>query len=91
MPMNCSGFAPAWPWCSSTSTCGATDGAGKHHHGAKRRVLGCQQEEAEDRARRYLDKVGLASRVADQYPARSCPAASSDGWRLPAHWPWSRK
>ena len=36
---------------------------------APRRVLGCSKEEAEDRARRYLDKVGLAPRVADQYPA----------------------
>jgi histidine transport system ATP-binding protein len=36
---------------------------------APRRVLGCSKEEAEDRARRYLDKVGLAARVADQYPA----------------------
>ena len=36
---------------------------------APRRVLGCDRKEAEDRARRYLDKVGLASRVADQYPA----------------------
>ena len=36
---------------------------------APRRVLGCSKQEAEDRARRYLDKVGLASRVADQYPA----------------------
>ena len=36
---------------------------------APRRVLGCDRKEAEDRARRYLDKVGLAPRVADQYPA----------------------
>lgn len=36
---------------------------------APRRVLGCSKQEAEDRARRYLDKVGLAARVADQYPA----------------------
>jgi histidine transport system ATP-binding protein len=36
---------------------------------APRRVLGCDKKEAEDRARRYLDKVGLAARVADQYPA----------------------
>ena len=36
---------------------------------APRRVLGCSKEEAEDRARRYLDKVGLAPRVADRYPA----------------------
>lgn len=51
---------------------------------APRRVLGCSKQEAEDRARRYLDKVGLAARVADQYPAflsgaattgRHCPRA----------------
>jgi histidine transport system ATP-binding protein len=36
---------------------------------APRRVLGVSKKDAEDRARRYLDKVGLASRVADQYPA----------------------
>jgi len=36
---------------------------------APRRVLGMSKADAEERARRYLDKVGLASRVADQYPA----------------------
>lgn len=36
---------------------------------APRRVLGCSKQDAEDRARRYLDKVGLPARVADQYPA----------------------
>src|SRR3546814_2223515 len=36
---------------------------------APRRVLGVSQQEAEDRARRYLDKVGLPARVAEQYPA----------------------
>ncbi|WP_287815294.1 ATP-binding cassette domain-containing protein [Pseudomonas sp.] len=36
---------------------------------APRRVLGVSKHEAEDRARRYLDKVGLPARVADQYPA----------------------
>jgi len=36
---------------------------------APRRVLGCSKKDAEDRARRYLDKVGLPGRVADQYPA----------------------
>ena len=36
---------------------------------APRRVLGCSRKDAEDRARRYLDKVGLPTRVADQYPA----------------------
>ena len=36
---------------------------------APRRVLGVSKEEAEGRARRYLDKVGLPARVADQYPA----------------------
>ena len=36
---------------------------------APRRVLGIGKKEAEERARHYLDKVGLASRVADQYPA----------------------
>ncbi|POA17142.1 histidine/lysine/arginine/ornithine ABC transporter ATP-binding protein [Pseudomonas sp. FW300-N1A1] len=36
---------------------------------APRRVLGVSKKEAEERARRYLDKVGLATRVADQYPA----------------------
>ncbi|WP_202978032.1 ABC transporter ATP-binding protein [Pseudomonas nabeulensis] len=33
------------------------------------RVLGVRAAEAEKRARMYLDKVGLPSRVADQYPA----------------------
>jgi len=36
---------------------------------APRRVLGCSKKDAEERARRYLDKVGLPARVADQYPA----------------------
>ncbi len=36
---------------------------------APRRVLGVSKKEAEQRARLYLDKVGLPSRVADQYPA----------------------
>ncbi|WP_434572213.1 ATP-binding cassette domain-containing protein [Pseudomonas sp. Z1-29] len=36
---------------------------------APRRVLGVSKQEAEDRARRYLDKVGLPARVAEQYPA----------------------
>ncbi|HEX8588244.1 ABC transporter ATP-binding protein [Pseudomonas sp.] len=36
---------------------------------APRRVLGVSKVEAEARARKYLDKVGLPSRVADQYPA----------------------
>ena len=36
---------------------------------APRRVLGVSKQEAEQRARAYLDKVGLPARVADQYPA----------------------
>ena len=36
---------------------------------APRRVLGVSKKDAEERARRYLDKVGLPARVADQYPA----------------------
>ncbi len=36
---------------------------------APRRVLGVSKQEADDRARRYLDKVGLPARVAEQYPA----------------------
>ncbi|MBA1244856.1 ABC transporter ATP-binding protein [Pseudomonas japonica] len=36
---------------------------------APRRVLGVSKQEAETRARAYLDKVGLPARVADQYPA----------------------
>lgn len=36
---------------------------------APHRVLGVSKKDAEERARRYLDKVGLPSRVADQYPA----------------------
>ncbi len=36
---------------------------------APRRVLGVSAAEAENRARLYLDKVGLPGRVADQYPA----------------------
>jgi histidine transport system ATP-binding protein len=35
---------------------------------APRRVLGCSNRKPKT-ARRYLDKVGLAARVADQYPA----------------------
>lgn len=34
-----------------------------------RRVLGVPKAEAEARARKYLEKVGLPERVADQYPA----------------------
>jgi histidine transport system ATP-binding protein len=33
------------------------------------RVLGMNRKVAEERARAYLDKVGLPQRVADQYPA----------------------
>ncbi|MNJ09438.1 Histidine transport ATP-binding protein HisP [compost metagenome] len=36
---------------------------------APRRVLGVSAEEAHARARKYLDKVGLPARAADQYPA----------------------
>ncbi|MDQ7912181.1 ATP-binding cassette domain-containing protein [Pseudomonas sp. 102515] len=36
---------------------------------APRKALGIGKAEAEDRARKYLDKVGLPARVADQYPA----------------------
>jgi len=36
---------------------------------APRRVLGISKKDAEDRARRYLDKVGLPARVANQFPA----------------------
>ncbi|SME96404.1 MULTISPECIES: ABC transporter ATP-binding protein [unclassified Pseudomonas] len=36
---------------------------------APRRVLAVSKKDAEDRARRYLDKVGLPARVADQFPA----------------------
>ena len=36
---------------------------------APRRVLGVSQQEAEARARTYLDKVGLPARAAEQYPA----------------------
>ncbi len=36
---------------------------------APRRVLGVPRAEAEARARKYLEKVGLPERVADQYPA----------------------
>ncbi|WP_040261439.1 ABC transporter ATP-binding protein [Pseudomonas massiliensis] len=36
---------------------------------APRRVLGVSKQDAETRARVYLDKVGLPTRVADQYPA----------------------
>ena len=36
---------------------------------APRKALGVDKAEAEDRARKYLDKVGLPARVADQYPA----------------------
>jgi len=36
---------------------------------APRRVLGLSSKEAEERGRRYLDKVGLPTRVATQFPA----------------------
>ncbi|WP_259640221.1 ATP-binding cassette domain-containing protein, partial [Pseudomonas syringae] len=36
---------------------------------APRRVLDVPKAEAEARARKYLEKVGLPERVADQYPA----------------------
>src|ERR1700712_2230021 len=36
---------------------------------APRRVLGVNKQEAEERARKYLEKVGLPARVAEQYPA----------------------
>jgi histidine transport system ATP-binding protein len=36
---------------------------------APRRVLGVSKQDAETRARAYLDKVGLPARVANQYPA----------------------
>ncbi|GGU67255.1 histidine/lysine/arginine/ornithine ABC transporter ATP-binding protein HisP [Pseudomonas laurentiana] len=36
---------------------------------APRRVLGVSKHEAEERARKYLNKVGLAPQLAEQYPA----------------------
>ncbi|WP_145154593.1 ABC transporter ATP-binding protein [Pseudomonas oryzihabitans] len=36
---------------------------------APRKALGVGKAEAEDRARKYLEKVGLPARVAEQYPA----------------------
>jgi ABC-type histidine transport system ATPase subunit len=57
---------------------------------APRRVLGCSKQEAEDRARRYLDKVGLP-RASPISTRRSSPAASNSGWRLPGRWRWSRR
>ncbi|WP_248802661.1 ABC transporter ATP-binding protein [Pseudomonas sp. MWU13-2100] len=36
---------------------------------APRRVLGVSKKDAEERAHRYLEKVGLPARVASQYPA----------------------
>ncbi|AKK00505.1 histidine/lysine/arginine/ornithine ABC transporter ATP-binding protein HisP [Pseudomonas sp. Cab53] len=36
---------------------------------APRRVLGVSKKDAQERARRYLEKVGLPARVADQFPA----------------------
>jgi histidine transport system ATP-binding protein len=36
---------------------------------APRRALGVGRKEAEDRARHYLEKVGLPARVAEQFPA----------------------
>lgn len=36
---------------------------------APRRALGITRKEAEDRARHYLEKVGLPARVAEQFPA----------------------
>jgi histidine transport system ATP-binding protein len=36
---------------------------------APRRVLGVSKQEAEARAHKYLEKVGLPARVAEQYPA----------------------
>ena len=36
---------------------------------APRRVLGVSKKDAEERAHRYLEKVGLPARVAGQYPA----------------------
>ena len=41
-----------------------------------------------ERAEKLLDRVGLAEER--QLPRRSCPAASSSGWRSPARWRWSR-
>jgi len=36
---------------------------------APRRVLGVSKKDAQERARRYLEKVGLPARLADQFPA----------------------
>jgi ABC-type histidine transport system ATPase subunit len=57
---------------------------------APRRVLGCSKQEAEDRARRYLDKVGCRH-VSPISTRRSSPAVSNSASPLPARWPWNRK
>ena len=57
---------------------------------APRRVLGC--------ARKKPKTAPGATWTRSAWPPgwptntrRSCPAVSNSGWRLPAHWPWSRK
>jgi histidine transport system ATP-binding protein len=57
---------------------------------APRRVLGCSKQEAEDRARRYLDKVGLPARVADQYPA-FLSGGQQQRVAIARAWRWNRK
>ena len=48
---------------------------------------GLGRKEADDRAERLLERVGIG----DQINIRaSFPAASSSGWRSPAPWRWSQ-
>jgi histidine transport system ATP-binding protein len=56
---------------------------------APRRVLGVSKVEAEARARKYLDKVGLHGSLINTL--RFCPVASSSASPLPAHWRWNLK
>ena len=53
-------------------------------------VLGISRNEAVQRARKYLSKVGL-DRASKANTHRTSPVASSSVWRLPVHWRWSRK
>ena len=53
-------------------------------------VLGISRSEALERARHYLSKVGLPTRMPAKYPC-TCPADNNSAWRSPARWPWSPK
>ena len=62
---------------------------GERHAARRSACSSVARDEARERARRLLDRVGLGDKL-DDLPGRSCPAASSSALRSPERWRWSR-